>query len=265
MSEITLKLTAPPIAEEFVADWQRWLNKQSAAWGIDYRIKVDGVYGIATRDWSQSIRRGLGILPAASEHGFTPDLRSKMRNKRLSPTELARFHGAELVDYRERLARKHAGGGVAPPLAKIITHANGWSGAGGHDGVDLITTERAPGFAVCNAVVVRADAAGWWGKNAPRDPDVLARGDGIVIIRPTANVGPFRTNMHVCYGHAEHARFDVGQHVKAGEWICEAGTAVVPHFHFMLNVGKFRSDGVTPSGVGDRDPWPFVAFCIANA
>jgi hypothetical protein len=54
----TFKLVAPgdggPMQSGPVRDWQRFLNRQMQEWKVDLRIKVDGGYGLATRDltWS---------------------------------------------------------------------------------------------------------------------------------------------------------------------------------------------------------------------
>jgi murein DD-endopeptidase MepM/ murein hydrolase activator NlpD len=132
--------------------------------------------------------------------------------------------------------------------------------------VDLICPKDAPGFAICKAKVVRADAGGWWGKGAPKDPDVRAKGDGIVILQSLVNIGPIKNGMLFGYGHAEHARVTKGQTVKAGDQICRAGMANAWHFHFMVNSGAPRFwDGSRPLGIGDRDPWPFVRYAIDHS
>lgn len=257
MSQRTLKITAPHMTGPDVIGWQRTLNDQMITWGVDYRLKADGDYGITTRSLGQSVRHGLGIAPEESRDGFTPELRVRMRNKSLEPEELERFHSDELMAWRKAFKAKHEKGGVAAPLAKILTHANGWSGW--HDGVDLICPRDSPGFAMCAATVVRADEGGWWGKGAPADRKIREAGDGIVIIRALVDVGPIKKGMNFCYGHAEQPRVKVGQRVDAGDWICRAGMANAPHFHFMVNG---RDDD---RGLGDRDPWPIIDFCIRNA
>jgi murein DD-endopeptidase MepM/ murein hydrolase activator NlpD len=48
-----------------------------------------------------------------------------------------------------------------------------------------------------------------------------------------------------------------GDRVAAGAVIGKSGFANAWHVHFMVNGGIRRSDG-TASGVGDRDPMPYV-------
>ena len=146
------------------------------------------------------------------------------------------------------------GGSVAPPLERIEEHSNGYS-PGGHDGVDLICAADAPIYAICDAKVVDVRAGGWWGKNPTGN---VAIGDGIVQLECLVDVGPFRKGMHFGYGHAEKATVRVGQTVRAGEQIGHAGFANAWHVHFMANAGT------TISGIGDRDPYPYVAYAIAH-
>ncbi len=264
MSDRVFRLTTPHMTGTDVKLGQGDLRRKLDHWGVeDYPLVADGDYGVSTRAAYRTVCYGLGIEQDEMAAGVTPALRSKIRNSQLTAEERERYE--DRAAWRDRLAKRFEAGGVAPPLAKILTHANGF--APGHDGADLICPRDAPGFAICRARVARVDAGGWWGLGAPRDPKVRSKGDGIVVLEALVTVGPIRKGMYIGYGHAEHARVRVGQIVSAGDWICRAGDANAPHFHFMVNGGgaKFRRDDGSPRGVGDRDPWPIVSYCIRNA
>jgi murein DD-endopeptidase MepM/ murein hydrolase activator NlpD len=259
----TFKVTSPHMKGDDIAEFQKMLKAQFATWKVNYPLAIDGDYGVATRAACASVCHGLGMIASEMmQHGVTPALRTKIRNKDLTDAERTRYD--ERRDYRSALRDKFEGGGVCSPLVKILAHSNGYSA--GHDGVDLICPKDAPGFAICNAKVVRADAGGWWGKGAPRDPAVRAKGDGIVILQSLVNIGPIKKGMLFGYGHAEGARVTKGQIVHAGDRICRAGFANAPHFHFMINSGAPRFwDGSRPPGIGDRDPWPIVKYAIEHS
>jgi murein DD-endopeptidase MepM/ murein hydrolase activator NlpD len=255
MSERTLKVGVEHMTGDDIARWQNTLNRQMKTWRIDYRVVEDGDYGVVTRDLTATVLYGLGIDRKEMIDGVTAELRTKVRNKTLTAKERTRFDSRER--WRTRLQKKHASGAhVAPPLAKIISSSWGFHPPV-HDGVDLICPPNATGYAICDAVVKRADNGGWWGKGAP-SPAVAAKGDGIVVIRCTTDVGPFRKGLNFCYGHAEHTLVKPGDTVKAGQPICRAGLANAWHFHFMVNG---RNDD---RGVGDRDPMPFVNYARKN-
>ncbi len=238
-----------------VSIWQRDLKRRFDHWHVDYPLVIDGRYGAVTRDATATVLYGLGISLETMERGVTPDLRVKVRNSRLNTTERARYDGR--ADWRKRLAVRHdRGGKTSPPLTTILSSSWGYHPPG-HDGVDLICRERAPGLAICDGIVIRADSGGWWGKGAP-SPAVAAKGDGIVIIRCTITAGPFKPGLNFAYGHAEDPAVRVGERVQAGERICRAGLANAWHFHFMVNN---RDDN---RGVGDRDPMPYIRYAQAH-
>lgn len=239
--------------EDAVREWQRTLNLQLGRWGAGRNaLKVDGVYGVGTRAVTADVLRGLGIEQDRMRHGVTPWLRTKVRERRLSVVERARYARRKGVR-REVVARLT--GRVHRPLAHVITDSWGWH-PGVHDGVDLICASDALLFAMCDGVVVRADPSGWWGKAPSGD---VSKGDGIIIIRCSISDGPFRPGLHICYGHAEHARVKVGSKVRAGQVIGRAGLAVVPHVHLMVNGLRADASGFV-RGVGDRDPRPFYDY-----
>lgn len=253
----TFVVQSPHMRGKDIETWQIDMRGEFERMQIDFPILVDGDYGIASRDACASLCTALGIIHGkAMAKGVTPFLRAKIRHRDLTDAEKNRMNGQKAKDYRRGLRDKHKEGGVCSPLAKILTHANGFTS--GHDGVDLICPRDSPGFAICKARVVRADNGGWWGKGAP-SPAVAAKGDGITIIRSLVDIGPIRKGMNFGYGHAEANRVKVGDIVEAGQRINKAGMANAPHFHFMVNM---RGDD---RGVGDRDPWPIVKYCIEHA
>jgi murein DD-endopeptidase MepM/ murein hydrolase activator NlpD len=248
----TLKVDAPHMTGADVELAQTTANSQMKTWGVDHRVKVDGDYGVATRDVWATVLFGLGIDQDMMAEGLTPELRVKVRNKRLTAKERARYHLR--AGWRVRLRHKYASSSVAPPLAKILSSSWGYHPPV-HDGVDLICAPNAQLYAICDGTVIRADAGGWWGKGAP-SASVAAKGDGIIVIRCTTTNGPFRPGLNFCYGHAEHPVVKAGQHVKAGEVIGRAGMAVAWHVHAMVNA---RGDD---RGLGDRDPMPYVRYAM---
>lgn len=247
----TLVVESPHMTGEDVEAWQRTLNRQFKAWDVDYRVTVDGDYGVATRDATATILYGLGIDRKEMAGGVTPELRVKVREERLTEAEKRRKD--ERKEWRLRLRKKHEDGGhVAPPLAKILSSSWGWH-PGAHDGVDLICQPNATIYALCDAKVIDVRASGWWGKAPSGD---VSKGDGIVQLECLTDVGPFKKGMHFGYGHAEHAVVEEGQIVKAGDPLGKAGLAVAWHVHFMANGGG------TDRGTGDRDPMPFVNYAM---
>lgn len=253
----TFVVRTPHMKGRDVQTWQIDMRKQFERLDIDYPLTADGDYGVVSRDACASLCTALGIIHSkAMAKGVTPFLRAKIRNRDLTAAEEKRMNGAKAKNYRRGLRERFKEGGVCSPLVKIITHSNGYSAW--HDGVDLICPEDAPGFAVCKAKVIRADNAGWWGKGAP-SPAVAAKGDGITIIRSLVDIGPIKKGMNFGYGHAEANRVKVGQIVEAGQRINKAGMANAPHFHMMVNM---RRDD---RGVGDRDPWPIIKYCIEHS
>jgi murein DD-endopeptidase MepM/ murein hydrolase activator NlpD len=254
--ERTFRVVSPHMKGRDIKSWQQTLNEQFKAWTVNFGVDIDGDYGVLARDGTATVLFGLGIKLAEMNNGVTPALRAKVRTKNLTPAE--RVRRAARGAWRLRLRKKHAGGGVAPPVAKIVSSSWGYKGRA-HDGVDLICVEDAPIFAICDAEVIDVRLSGWWGKGAQPSPGhPVSEGDGIIQIRCLSNIGPFRKGMHFGYGHAEKARVTVGQRVKAGERLGLAGYARAPHVHFMANGGGTRK------GIGDRDPMPFVRYATKH-
>lgn len=262
MSDRTFKVQSPHFTGDDVHAWQQTLQAQFKAWKVDHPLKADGDYGVGTRDATATVLYGLGILHRTMEQGVAPELRIKVRNHKLTVGEKNR--AAKRADWRRDLRDRYGlGSHVAPPLAKILSHSWGWHPPV-HDGVDLICREDAPIFALCDAEVVDVRSSGWWGKGAqPSAGHPVGDGDGIIQIRCTVDAGPFRKGLVFGYGHAEHAWVAVGEKVRAGQQLGKAGFANASHVHFMAR-GPHSGPG-RPMGVGDRDPWPFVAFALEHS
>lgn len=256
MSSRTFKLDSPLMHGSDIKEWQRWLKKQLASWGVDYPLKIDGIYAQITRDATATVVHGLGLssASAAMKKGVTPTLRTKLRNKDQTPAEKKRYR--ERAGWRRDLKARFSHSDVASPLSTIISSAWGYH-PGLHDGVDLICKASAPILAICKAKVVRV-SDDWWGLGSPGGA-LADRGDGIVIIRSLVNDGPFSKGLNFCYGHAEHPAVRVDQIVEAGAVLGHAGFANAWHVHFMVNS---RRD---TKGVGDRDPMKFVNFARSHA
>ncbi len=261
MADRTLKVKVPHMTGKDVELAQQTANAQMKTWKVAYRVKVDGDWGVASRDIWATVLFGLGIGQEEMADGVTPELRVKVRNKQLSKAERARYQLR--AGWRRKLAKKHAGGGAAAILVKIHTHSNGFSG--GHDGVDLMTTANAQAYALCACEVVRI-SDNWWGIANPGG-SLGDQGDGIVIVRALADTGPYiKKGDYFGYGHGERPDVKVGQHLAAGARVCDAGNANGWHLHAMQyrgNPGTAGDGG--PKGVGNRDPWPAIQWCIRNS
>lgn len=167
--------------------------------------------------------------------------------------KLEAAHAHRMHKLRASQLEKLVDARVSTPMRHITTDTWGYH-PGVHDGVDLICPASEPLLAICRSTVVRADAGGWWGKGAPSDPALKARGDGIIVLRSLVDAGPIKRGMNLCYGHAEHATVKVGQVMQPGDTIGNAGFANAWHVHFMVNM---RTDA---KGVGDRDPRPVIDY-----
>ena len=260
MSDRAFKVQQPHMKGEDVRQWQQWLVDQFRQWDIRYPLEVDGDYGVATRSATATMAEAMGLVaPYGMEQGITPELRIKLRNRKLSVAEKARF--AARVGYRRKLRdRFSAGGLVHTPIVRITADSWGWAPPV-HDGIDLICPVKEPLLAICDGTIVRVQAGGWWGKGAPSDPAKKAIGDGIIVLRCDISAGPFKPGLLFGYGHAEGATVREGQKVEAGRKIGEAGFANAWHSHFMVH-GPDSSPPV--GGTGDRDPRPFVNYARKN-
>jgi murein DD-endopeptidase MepM/ murein hydrolase activator NlpD len=251
MSARTLKVQAPHQKGDDVRLWQETLRQVFARWKVDHPLRVDGDYGVATRDATATVLFGLGISRAEMEQGVTPELRIKVRSvlkghQNDQRTDAEKERSRKRAGWRKKLRERwNVSVKVAVPLAKITGDSWGWNPS--HDGIDLLCPEGTPALAIVRSRVIDVRSGGWWGKGAP-SAAVAARGDGIVQIEALETVGPIRKGTHFGYGHCEKATVAVGEIVKAGQMIGRAGFANAGHIHFMQN------DGSTSKGIGTTDP-----------
>lgn len=260
MSERTFQVKTPHMHGDDIANWQGEIVNLFALMDIECPLARDGDYGIETRSYTASLCEAYGILSnEAMAKGVTPQLRTKLRGNNFSDAERKRFE--ERVDYRRGLRKKWdemKHGDCALPVKHIIAHSWGYH-PGVHDGLDVITEADPQIFAVVKSKVIDARSSGWWGLGKPSNPELAAKGDGIIQLEVLENVGPFKKGMHIGYGHAEKAVVKKGQLVKAGELIGHAGLANAWHIHWMFN------DGSTSQGRGNLDPEPFLEYLIHHA
>lgn len=260
MSALTFKVQHPTLEDNSIVDWQDVLNQRLREWGYEGPfLELDGRYGVQTRSFTSMVLYGMGIAQDAMKRGVTPELRIKVRNRRKTLAEHARYQRRRA--WRRNLAptRVHS-----PVLeTSIVTDTWGYH-PGVHDGMDIICKEGTVCFAICDAKVVRV-SDDWWGLGNPGG-SLGDRGDGIVILQAAESVGPIQKGDYFGYGHAEKPYVAKGQHVKAGQPVCRAGFANAGHVHFMM----FRGDpGKTSSGqirgVGNRDPRPAYDYARKNS
>jgi murein DD-endopeptidase MepM/ murein hydrolase activator NlpD len=253
----TFKLTSPLMDGGDIRGWRTTIRGTFEGWGIDYPLASGDTYDAATRAATSTLLYALGIAQSEMVDGVTPELRIKVRNRRLSAAERLRM--AARVNWRRRLRSKYGRrGGVAPPVAKIIEDSWGYHPPV-HDGLDVICHEKAPLYAMCDGEIIRADAGGWWGKGArPSAGHPVSEGDGVIVLRCGVDRGPFRRGLNIVYGHAEGPLVKAGTTVSAGRQIGHAGWANTPHIHLCVNG---RDDD---RGVGDRDPRPFLDYAVRN-
>lgn len=261
MSERTLKVSSPHMTGDDVRGWQRTLLDQMDQWGwkgVHKRLKLDGDYGVTTRTFSSLVLKGLGIAQEEMARGITPELRIKVRNRNLSVAE--RRRAAWRTTWRVAMRRKFAPKKVRSPIRPVNIDQDSWGWHPGiHDGIDLICDSGTPLYAIVKSKVVRADADGWWALGAKPSPGhPVSDGDGIIVLESLVNSGPIKKGMHLCYGHAEHARVKEGDTVDAGDHIGSAGFANAGHVHFMVN--DDRPVNGLYRGVGDRDPEPIYRY-----
>lgn len=252
MSQRTLKVQNPSMDGKDSDLWRQTLHEIAGEWGATPPIATTGPYVTSVRAVTASILYGLGIAQDALKHGVTPELRIKVRNKRLTAKERARYIAR--AGWRKRLAKRWADPKVSPPLARVLADSWGYH-PGVHDGIDLICAADAPIYAMVKSRVVRADTGGWWGLGAPSDASLRAKGDGIIVLEVLENVGPFKAGQRIGYGHAEKPIVKVGQIVQAGQQIGRAGFANAWHVHLVVNDGDQGA-----RGVGRRDPRPLYDY-----
>lgn len=246
---------------EDVKQWQKDVKLLFQKIGIHCPLVVDGVYAQTTRSFTAALCEAYGLISkTAMKDGVTPELRTKLRNEDLNKTELTRFESKARKAYRAKLRerwKKRWNELVHPPVSKLIDDSWGYH-PGVHDGEDIISIEGAAAFAMVRCKIIDVRTSGWWGKGAPANQKLKARGDGIVQMEVLDNNGPFKKGMHIGYGHCEHPRVRVGQIVHPGEVVALVGFANAAHIHLMVN------DGKTKQGIGNIDPRPFVDYAVKH-
>ena len=116
MSDRTFKISAPHMTGNDVRNWQREVPRLFAGMDIDYELEADGDWGKDSRDATASLCKASGLLADEEmEHGVTPELRSKLRNRpdEYTTVERKRFGSKELVEYRRQLRRRGHKPGVS--------------------------------------------------------------------------------------------------------------------------------------------------------
>jgi murein DD-endopeptidase MepM/ murein hydrolase activator NlpD len=259
----TFKVQKPFMQGQDVKDWQHEIKVRfKKDFGIDCPIKLDGVYGHGTRDFSAALVHAEGLsIKVRMLNGVTPELRALIREGK-EPAQAKRTRDSKTRKaYRDKLKKQWARKPkkkVHAPLAHILQDSWGYH-PGIHDGEDLICLPNAPTYAMVKCKVIDVRASGWWGLGAPSDPTLKAKGDGIVQMEVLENVGPFKKGMHIGYGHNEKAVVKVGQVLEAGDRVANAGFANAWHIHLMVNNGR---SGIR--GVGTQDPRPLIDYAVKN-
>lgn len=244
-----------------VKSWQREVKALFKKMAIDCPIVADGIYGTHSRAYTAALVHANGMSATTQmKNGVTPELRTKLRNapKSLTAGQKTARSSKKRQQYRSELRKRWSQKGVAKPVNLIL--ADSWDyHPPVHDGIDVICQPNASIYAMIKAKVVDVRASGWWGKGAPSNPALKAKGDGIIQIEVLESVGPFKKGDHIGYGHAEGAVVKVGQVVKAGERLGHAGLANAWHVHLMLNDGS-----VGTRGVGNKDPRACLEYTKKN-
>lgn len=245
---------------EDVRAWQRDVKAEFAEMDIKCPITTDGDYGLETRSFTASLCRAIGLNAAeAMDDGVTPDLRIKIRHRHLTRAQEEEMR--KRVDYRRALRRRWGSlsgdGELSLPVKHIVSYDWGFHPPG-HDGIDIITRTNPEIFSVIKSRVFDVRSGGWWGKAAAPNPDVRAKGDGIIQLEVLETIGPLKKGMHIGYGHAEHAQVREGQIIPAGHYIGRAGLANAWHIHWMINNGN------TTQGRGNIDPEPILEYLIKH-
>jgi hypothetical protein len=127
----TIRLTSPPMRGDDVRLLQVTINRQYRTWGVAAKIAEDGVYGQQTRAHLRTVLYGLGIEQRRLDNGVTPELRVKLRRKRLTRAERRRYEAR--APWRRRLVKRYRSSSDAVAAAVRFGRA--------HVGV----TERPPG------------------------------------------------------------------------------------------------------------------------
>lgn len=254
----TFKVDDPPMKGEDIKSWQGEVRTQFNRMGIEgCPISSDGVYGIHTRSYTATLCHALGMNALeVMKDGVTPELRVRVRNRKLTDEEDRRFKSAECIEFRGKVRQRWQSAviEVHTPVTKILADSWGYH-PGVHDGLDVICQPNSVIFAMVRSKVIDVRDSGWWGKAPTGD---VSKGDGIIQLEVLDSIGPFRKGYHIGYGHAEYARVRENDIVKAGDPIGHAGLAVAWHIHLMYN------DGSSEKGIGSIDPRRILNYAVAN-
>lgn len=84
----TYKIEAPVMSGEDIKSWQNEIKTLFSQFYISCPIVVDGNYGDSTRSFTASLCHALGMNEVVVMlHGLTPELRVRIRNHQLTPSE----------------------------------------------------------------------------------------------------------------------------------------------------------------------------------
>jgi len=123
------RVKSPEMKGKDVKAFQRVINERYKRWGVDTRIETDGEYGSMTRHAAREIAFGLGLAEKDYKHGFTPEVREKLRDPgRRTRAELARAERRR--KWRRNLRGRPHGHGPAAALAFARAHLSTKEGPG---------------------------------------------------------------------------------------------------------------------------------------
>jgi hypothetical protein len=195
------RVKSPEMKGDDVRAFQRVINERYKRWGVDTRVEVDGEYGTFTRRAARQIAFGLGLAEKDYKHGFTPEVREKLRDPgKRTQAELTRAE--RRGEWRRRLKKRHRGGGPAMALefarrhigvkeiagnnrGKLIDQWNlashcplgsAWCGNFMNACLRAAGFENQPWLAACRVIEThaRAGQGGWqWITSNPRPGDLI--------------------------------------------------------------------------------------------
>jgi uncharacterized protein (TIGR02594 family) len=195
------RVKSPEMKGKDVRAFQSVINERYKRWGVDTRVEVDGEYGTFTRRAARQVAFGLGLAEKTYKHGFTPEVREKLRDPgKRTAAEMARAE--RRGEWRRRLKKRHRGGGPAMALEFARRHVgvkeiagnnrgkliDQWNQASGSPlgsawcGNFMNACLRAAGFenqpwlAACRFIEInaRAGKGGWqWLTSNPRPGDLI--------------------------------------------------------------------------------------------
>jgi Mannosyl-glycoprotein endo-beta-N-acetylglucosaminidase/CHAP domain len=195
------RVKSPEMKGKDVRAFQRVINERFKRWGVDTRVEVDGEYGTFTRRAARQVAFGLGLAEKDYKHGFTPEVREKLRDPaKRTQAEVARAE--RRGEWRRRLKKRHRGGGPAMALefarahigvkeiagnnrGKLIDQWNlashcplgsAWCGNFMNACLRAAGFENQPWLAACRVIEshARAGQGGWqWIASNPRPGDLI--------------------------------------------------------------------------------------------